>query len=69
MPENIPFSIYIYLNGNLALDDRTATGIANAMRISKDTAGDHLTKMVDEGLITYDKVGNAKVYFIKRGET
>jgi len=65
MTKNIEFDIYVYLNGNIALDDRTATGIANAMRKSKDTAGDNLQKMVKDGLLVYEKVGTAKVYFVK----
>lgn len=66
MPENILFSIYIHLNNpHLALDDRTSTGIANAMRISKDKAGDELNKMVKDGLLIFEKVGNSKVYFVR----
>jgi len=64
MTLDVPFRIYIYLNGNIALDDRTATGVANAMHISKDTAGDHLKKMVADDLLISEKVGNARVYFV-----
>ena len=63
-PHTIPFSIYIYLNGNLALNDRTAAGVANAMRCSKDKAGAILTKMVDEGYLTYEPIGNYRVFFV-----
>ncbi|MBU1141303.1 MAG: MarR family transcriptional regulator [Firmicutes bacterium] len=63
---NLEFDIYIYLNNpHLALDDRTATGIANAMRVSKDTAGDKLKELISEGLIELEPVGNSNVYFIK----
>lgn len=61
----LDFQIYIYLNCNLALDDRTSTGIANAMRISKDKAGDELHKMVEDSLLMFEKVGNSKVYFVR----
>jgi len=64
MTIDLPFRIYIYLNGHTVLDDRTATGVANAMRVSKDTAGDHLQKMVTDKLLVSEKVGNARVYFI-----
>ena len=62
---HLPFRIYRYLNCNIALDDRTSTGIANAMRISKDKAGDELHDMVNDELITFEKVGNSKVYFVR----
>lgn len=66
MTDNLHFSIYIYLNNpKLALDDRTATGIANAMRVSKDTAGDKLKEMVNKGLLDVETVGTSKLYFIK----
>jgi len=69
MTDNLPFLIYVYLNSQiLALDDRTSTGIANAMRISKDTAGDKLKEMVDKGLLDVEPVGTSKLYFIKQGE-
>jgi len=61
----IEYDIYVYLNyPHLALDDRTSTGIANAMRISKDTAGDKLKSMVDKGLLEMEPVGTSKLYFI-----
>lgn len=63
--KNIEFRIYVYLNGNLALDDRTSTGVANAMRISKDTAGEKLHSMVKDGLLEMEPVGTSKLYFIK----
>lgn len=63
---NLEFDIYVYLNSPcLVLDDRTATGIANAMRISKDTAGDKLHNMVNKDLLEFEPVGNSKVYFVK----
>jgi len=66
MTNNIFLSIYIYLNNPyLSLDDRTATGIANAMRISKDMAGDKLHNMVENGLIEFEPVGTSKIYFVK----
>ena len=66
---NLEFDIYVYLNNlRLALDDRTATGIANAMRISKDTAGDKLKELVDKGLLEVEPVGTSKLYFIKQGD-
>lgn len=66
MTNNLEFNIYVYLNNPcLALDDRTATGIANAMRVSKDMAGDKLHNMVDNELLEFDPVGNSKVYFVK----
>ena len=69
MTDNLPFLIYVYLNSQiLALDDRTSTGIANAMRISKDTAGDKLKELVDKGLLEVEPVGTSKLYFIKQGD-
>jgi len=69
MTNNIEFNIYVYLNNPLlALDDRTSVGVANAMRISKDTAGDKLKEMVDKGLLDVEPVGTSKLYFIKQGE-
>ena len=65
MFQNTNFNIYIYLNSNLILDDRTATGVANAMRISKDRAGKKLQEMVSDGLLEVEPVGNLKLYFIK----
>jgi len=66
MTDNLPFLIYVYLNNpRLALDDRTATGIANAMRVSKDMAGDKLKEMVSSGLLDVEKVGSSNVYFVK----
>ena len=63
---NIEFDIYVYLNNpHLALDDRTATGIANAMRISKDMAGAKLKEMVSSELLDVEKVGSSNVYFVK----
>ena len=63
---NLEFNIYVYLNNpQLALDDRTATGIANAMRVSKDTAGDKLHNMVERGLLEIEPVGNSKIYFVR----
>ena len=65
----ISFSIYIYLNNPLlALDDRTSTGIAHAMRITKDKSGDVLKDMLKENLLTCEKVGTAKIYFVKTGD-
>jgi len=64
--DNHHFSIYVYLNNpHLALDDRTATGIANAMRISKDMAGAKLKEMVSSELLDVEKVGSSNVYFVK----
>ena len=69
MTNNIEFDIYVYLNSQiLALGDRTSTGIANAMRISKDTAGDKLKELVDKGLLEVEPVGTSKLYFIKQGD-
>lgn len=66
MIDDIHFSIYVYLNNPyLALDDRTVTGIANAMRTSKDTTGDKLHNMLNRGLLEFESVGNSKVYFVK----
>lgn len=63
---NLEFNIYVYLNNpHLALDDRTATGIANAVRVSKDTAGDKLHNMVNKDLLEFEPIGNSKVYFVK----
>ena len=64
MTLDLPFQIYVYLNSIIALDDRTAAGVANAMRISKDTASNHLRDMVAEGLLTCEKVGKSNVHFI-----
>ena len=62
----LEFDIYVYLNSQiLALDDRTATGIANAMRVSKDMAGDKLKEMVSSELLDVEKVGSSNVYFVK----
>lgn len=69
MTQALNFSIYVYLNGNLALDDRTATGIANAMRITKDKAGEVLSDMVRKHLLEYEKVGTAKVYTVANATT
>lgn len=62
---NLKLNIYIHLNSNIALDDRTQTGIANAMRISKDKTGDILHEMVNNNQVVFEKVGTSKVYFVK----
>ena len=70
MKNALSFSMYVYLNNIpiLALNERTASGIANAMRCSKDKASACLQKMCDDGLLVFEPIGNYKVYFIKTGD-
>lgn len=65
------FPIYVYLNNIpiLALNERTAAGIANAMRCSKDKAGDVLKGMCAQGLLVYEPVGNSRVYYVNNDDS
>lgn len=67
MIDTLPFLIYIHLNNHqLALDERTVTGVAEAMRIKKDRASDCLKKMIAKGQIWAESVGSTNVYWVKQ---
>lgn len=62
----LTFKIYVFLNSDISLNDRTAAGIANAMRCSKDKAIATLTEMVADGYLITEPIGNYKIYYINR---